>query len=37
LRIMPDNAMSDETLAALETVGQVQSDSSLLFRTAGRL
>jgi general secretion pathway protein N len=37
LQIMPDNEMSDETLAALETVGQMQSDSSLLFRTAGRL
>lgn len=37
LRLMPDNEMSDETLAALEMVGQVQSDSSLLFKTAGRL
>jgi general secretion pathway protein N len=37
IRIMPDNDMSDDTLATLETVGQVQSDSSLLFKTAGRL
>jgi len=37
LRILPDNDMSDETLAALETVGQVQSDSSLLFETSGQL
>jgi len=37
LRIMPDNEMSDETLATLETVGQVQSDSSLLFRAAGQM
>lgn len=37
LRILPDNEMSDETLSALETVGQVQSDSTLLFRSSGRL
>ncbi len=37
LRLMPDNEMSDETLTALEMVGQVQSDSSLLFKTEGRL
>jgi len=37
LRIMPDNEMSDETLATLEMVAQVQPDSSLLFKTAGRL
>jgi general secretion pathway protein N len=37
LRILPDNEMSDETLAALEMVGQVQPDSSLLFNASGRL
>ena len=37
LQLLPDNEMSDETLAALEMIGQVQSDSSLLFKTAGRM
>jgi len=37
LRILPDNTMSEETLAAIEMAGQVQPDSSLLFNAAGRL
>jgi len=37
LRILPDNTMSDETLAAIEMAGQVQPDSSLLFNASGRL
>jgi len=37
LRILPDNEMSEETLAALEMVGQVQPDSSLLFNASGRI
>ena len=37
LRLMPDNEMSDETLAYLETVCPMQPDSSLLYKTAGRL
>jgi hypothetical protein len=37
LRILPDNEMSDDTLATLEMVGQVQSDSSLLFKASGQL
>lgn len=37
LRILPDNEMSDETLATLETLGQMQPDSTLLFTMSGRL
>lgn len=37
LQILPDNEMSDETLAVLETLGQVLPDSRLLFKTSGRL
>jgi general secretion pathway protein N len=37
LRILPDNEMSDETLATLEMLGQMQSDSSLLFTASGQL
>jgi len=37
LRILPDNEMSDDTLSALEMVGQVQPDSSLLFNASGQL
>lgn len=37
LRILPDNEMSDETLATLEMLGQMQSDSSLLFKASGQL
>jgi hypothetical protein len=29
--------MSDETLATLEMLGQMQSDSSLLFTASGQL
>ena len=37
LRILPDKDMSDETLATLEMLGQMQSDSTLLFKTSGQL
>ena len=37
LQILPNNEMSDETLAVLETLGQVLPDSRLLFKTSGRL
>jgi hypothetical protein len=37
LQILPNNEMSDETLAVLETLGQVLPDSRLLFKAAGRL
>lgn len=37
LRILPNNEMSDETLATLEMMGQVQSDSRLLFEASGQL
>jgi general secretion pathway protein N len=37
LQILPNNEMSDETLAVLETLGQVLPDSRLLFKTTGRL
>ena len=37
LRILPDNEMSDETFATLESLGQIQPDSSLLFETSGQL
>jgi general secretion pathway protein N len=36
-QILPDNEMSDETLAVLETLGQMQPDSRLLFKTSGQL
>lgn len=37
MQILPDNEMSDATLAVLETMGRMQSDGSLLFNTSGKL
>ncbi len=37
MQILPDNEMSDDTLAVLETLGRMQSDGSLLFNTSGNL
>jgi general secretion pathway protein N len=37
LQLLPDNEMSDATLAVLETVGRMQSDGSLLFNASGQL
>jgi hypothetical protein len=37
LLILPDNEMSDETLAVLETLGQVLPDSRLQFKASGQL